>query len=256
MRLKRRFVVENDDRFCNHLTMRFSAAVLILVASACTLPEATRGPVTTTATTTVMVTTATVSRTSTTASAATPPVAESSTVTTSFSEVASVRIAPEREGGYQRRLFKHWSDLDGDGCDTRREVLIEESIEPVTVAIGCSLQGGRWYSAFDGVETDDPSTFDVDHMVPLKEAWDSGAWAWDAARRQAFANDTTLADALIAVSASSNRSKGSKDPAEWMPPLESFRCSYVAAWLAVKRAWKLSMDEAEYETIETWTQKC
>tara|TARA_B100000953_G_scaffold187398_1_gene154265 strand:+ start:394 stop:834 length:441 start_codon:yes stop_codon:yes gene_type:complete len=146
--------------------------------------------------------------------------------------------------------------LDGDGCDTRREVLIEESIEPVTVAIGCSLQGGRWYSAFDGVETDDPSTFDVDHMVPLKEAWDSGAWAWDAARRQAFANDTTLADALIAVSASSNRSKGSKDPAEWMPPLESFRCSYVAAWLAVKRAWELSMDEAEYETIETWTQKC
>ncbi|MCS5689596.1 MAG: HNH endonuclease family protein, partial [Acidimicrobiales bacterium] len=109
--------------------------------------------------------------------------------------------------------------MDGDGCDTRREVLIEESIEPVTETIGCSLQGGRWYSAFDGVETDDPSTFDVDHMVPLKEAWDSGAWAWDAARRQAFANDTTLADALIAVSASSNRSKGSKDPAEWMPPL-------------------------------------
>ena len=86
--------------------------------------------------------------------------------------------------------------------------LIEESRTPVTVGSGCSITGGgSWYSAFDGTETMDPSKFDVDHMVPLKEAWDSGAWEWDPERRQAFANDMSIPESLIAVSASSNRSK-------------------------------------------------
>ena len=177
-------------------------------------------------------------------------------ITTTRQQPVSIVIEPEHEGGYERKLFKHWSDFDNDGCDTRREALIEESLIEVVVAGKCSLQGGRWYSAFDGIETTDPSTFDVDHMVPLKEAWDSGAWAWDPTRREAFANDMSIPESLIAVSASSNRSKGAKDPAEWMPPSEDFHCSYLAAWIAVKQHWGLSMDQTEHAVVSALRIDC
>ena len=140
---------------------------------------------------------------------------------------AGLRIEAEHaRTGYDRDLFHHWIDADGDGCDTRDEVLIAESVTTVQVSQpGCTLSGGQWVSLYDGVQTTDPSTFDIDHMVPLAEAWDSGAWNWDAQQREAFANDLTHAEALIAVSASSNRSKGDQDPAEWQPPSASADCA-------------------------------
>ena len=60
-------------------------------------------------------------------------------------------VASEVRSGYDRDLFPHWVDADGDGCDTRREVLISEADDPVTVGSGCSLSGGRWYSYYDAV---------------------------------------------------------------------------------------------------------
>ena len=194
--------------------MRFTLLSLMLLVSACVVPEPDqRTPAvigdtaTVPASTTNPPPTPVSSTTVATVPESTTTVAASESTTTSPNAEA-VLIAPEQEGGYDRKLFKHWSDLDKDGCDTRREVLIEESRTPVTVGSGCSITGGSWYSAFDGTETIDPSKFDVDHMVPLKEAWDSGAWEWDPEQRQAFANDMSIPESLIAVSASSNRSKG------------------------------------------------
>ncbi|MCF8529655.1 MAG: HNH endonuclease family protein, partial [Aquiluna sp.] len=147
------------------------------------------------------------------------PSAQSEQATSSQlnSLILSLKVESEYSSGYDRDLFKHWVDADGDGCDSREEVLIQESIAPVSIGTGCSISGGKWISSYDLLETTDPSTFDVDHMVPLKEAWDSGAWNWSMATRQAFANDLAFSHSLIAVSASSNRSKSDREPADWLP---------------------------------------
>ena len=184
-----------------------------------------------------------------------PPVTPPTT-SAPVSPLDGIRVESEHVGGYDRSLFRHWIDADRNGCDTRREVLIDESITPVQVGGGCSISGGRWYSTYDDVTTTDASTFDIDHMVPLKEAWDSGAHAWTSTRREAFANDLTLAVSLIAVSASSNRSKSDRDPAEWMPPRVAYHCTYVTAWIAVKKAWDLSVDQAEYRKLEQVLAGC
>lgn len=175
----------------------------------------------------------------------------------SFEEIiAGLVIQPEVVGGYDRDLFRHWIDADGDGCDTRREVLIAESTTPVTVGSRCSLSGGTWVSAFDGVSTIDSSTFDVDHLVPLAEAWRSGAHAWDSTTRQNFANDLGYEMALIAVSASSNRSKSDRDPSGWMPRNAEFKCEYVYSWIQVKLRWKLSIDSSEANALRSNWSGC
>lgn len=158
--------------------------------------------------------------------------------------LASLKIQDESGGGYDRDYFRHWIDSDGDGCNARREVLIQESRVEPTITGNCQVFG-QWQSLYDNVATTDASSFDVDHMVPLKEAWDSGAYGWDAGTRTAFANDLGYAHSLVAVTASSNRSKSDRDPAQWLPTNQDFHCSYAFRWLAVKYRWSLSIDSAE-----------
>jgi len=169
--------------------------------------------------------------------------------------LANLVIEPEWPSGYSRDLFRHWVDADGDGCNTRREVLILESTEPVTIGANCSVSG-KWLSLYDLVETTDASSFDIDHMVPLKEAWDSGAHAWDSGTRRAFANDLGFEHTLIAVTASSNRSKGEKDPADWLPPNRSYHCDYAYKWMATKYRWSLSIDQAEALSLGGLVASC
>lgn len=155
----------------------------------------------------------------------------------------SLTVAEESRIGYKRSLFKHWIDADGDGCNTRYEVLIAEAVKKPRVAAGCRITGGRWVSAYDGVQTTRPSTLDIDHVVPLAEAWDSGASNWTPEQRMRFANDLEDPRALIAVTASSNRQKSDQDPAEWMPTRG--KCTYLVHWIAVKVRWALAVDPAE-----------
>jgi len=164
--------------------------------------------------------------------------------------------APEDRSGYDRALFRHWIDADGDGCNARREVLIEEAVVPPTVGGGCSLFGGQWLSAYDGLVLTDAGALDIDHVVALAEAWDSGASAWSPERRMRFANDVDVSWALIAVSAASNRSKGDKDPADWLPPDAGDLCSFVSAWISVKVRWGLSADEREWDALTGLVAEC
>lgn len=164
----------------------------------------------------------------------------------------SLPVSPERGDGYDRDLFRHWSDLDGDGCDTREEVLaIERAAGQVR---GCRVVDGVWVSRYDGRRTTQSRTFDIDHMVALKEAWDSGAWRWDARTREAFANDQGYAGSLIAVTAGSNRSKSDRDPTEWLP--EQDVCWYAKTWVAVKYRWRLAVDAAEKSTLTRILRGC
>ena len=167
------------------------------------------------------------------------PASAGNTDTLSFME--------EKVGGYDRSLFKHWIDEDKDGCDTRKEVLIEEAIVKPKIGKKCVLSGGTWLSSYDNKTIKGSgSTLDVDHMVPLAEAWRSGAWQWTNAERQLFANDMMDSRVLIAVTASSNRSKSDRDLANWLPKAsKEVVCDYVFAWIAVKMRYYLSVDSKE-----------
>jgi hypothetical protein len=170
-------------------------------------------------------------------------------------ELESLRVAAESRTGYNRDLFEHWIDADGDGCNTRIEVLQAETRTPIT-GTGCDLTGGSWFSEYDGATTTNASTFDVDHVVPLAEAWDSGANAWTAERRRDFANDLANPGSLIAVSASSNRSKSDQDPAEWVPPRTEYRCTYATDYVRVKKVWDLAVDAAELASLRGVVSSC
>lgn len=169
--------------------------------------------------------------------------------------LAALTTAAEHPAGYARTKFVLWIDADGDGCSTRLEVLIAEAQGTPQVRAPCSVSGS-WRSAYDGVVTTNPGSFDIDHTVPLKEAWDSGAWAWTPARRRAFANDLDDWRSLRAVTASSNRSKGDKDPAQWLPPRVAFRCVYANQWIAVKTRWSLKVDSAERSALRQLLELC
>lgn len=172
-------------------------------------------------------------------------------VSSALEVLARIPIRREQPAGYARSKFRHWVDADGDSCNTREEALIDESTSPAQVDMfGCKVIAGDWYSTYDKVTVTDPSELDIDHVVALKEAWDSGAGRWTAARREAFANDLSDPRALVAVTASSNRSKGEKDPPQWMPRNTEMHCTYLSDWVAVKSRWSLSMDESEYRFIE------
>lgn len=147
---------------------------------------------------------------------ATTPAAEAAVVQKRLVAMTRVLdVAREVRRGYDRNKFADWRDADADGCDTRREVLIQEATRDPVVGAGCALSGGRWFSYYDGATTGGSgSAFDIDHMIPLAEAWDSGARRWTKGTRDRFANDLGDRRSLVAVSASSNRSKSDRDPAE------------------------------------------
>ncbi|GAB3142976.1 HNH endonuclease family protein [Micromonospora sonneratiae] len=168
--------------------------------------------------------------------------------------VASLPVADENRTGYDRGLFPHWIDADRDGCNTRNEVLISEATTAPTVGAGCSLSGGRWYSYYDDAYWTLPADLDIDHMVPLAEAWDSGAGTWSSPRRKAYANDLGDRRSLVAVTDNVNQAKGDKDPAEWLPPNQV--CRYVREWTVVKKRWSLAVDPAEYDALMTLADGC
>lgn len=168
--------------------------------------------------------------------------------------ISGLPVATEDRTGYVRTKFKHWVDADGDGCDTRKEVLIAEADDKVTVGPGCSLTGGRWFSYYDRVSWTDAGRIDIDHMVPLAEAWDSGASAWTAAQRQSYANDLGDYRTLVGVTDTVNQSKGDQDPAQWMPTYD--RCRYLREWVAVKIRWRLTIDSGEKSALQNISSGC
>ena len=163
-------------------------------------------------------------------------------------------VAEDKATGYKRSAFNHWVDADRNGCNTRAEVLIEEAVVKPKIGPKCKLTGGKWLSAYDGIIVGAASQLDVDHMVPLAEAWRSGAWKWSSVERQKYANDLENSEALIAVTLSTNRSKGDKDPALWMPAKD--HCIYIQNWISVKVKYSLTIDIKESEKLNSYIFSC
>ncbi|MEW1694845.1 HNH endonuclease family protein [Streptomyces sp. NPDC101490] len=155
--------------------------------------------------------------------------------------------------GYSRSLFPHWITQSGT-CNTRETVLKRDGVNVVTDA-ACASVSGSWYSEYDGATWTAASDLDIDHMVPLAEAWRSGAASWTTAQRQSFANDLTRPQ-LIAVTDNVNQAKGDLDPAKWLPSRTAYRCTYVRAWVDVKHYWNLSVDAAEKSALQTVLNGC
>ena len=178
---------------------------------------------------------------------------------TSYKDAATalttLKVTDEVRTGYKRTLFKHWVGT-GNGCDSRKSVIISEATVKPKVEAGCKLVGGEWNSIYDGVKVTDAGKLDVDHMVPLAEAWDSGASAWNPAKREMYANDQTDARHLIAVTGASNRSKSDRDPAEWLPTNKSYLCEYLTNWVSIKVRWGLSVDAKEKTVIAQALKTC
>ncbi|WP_053852767.1 HNH endonuclease family protein [Streptomyces sp. NRRL B-24085] len=184
------------------------------------------------------------------ASAALPTPVSAATART---YLASLTVATENRTGYSRDLFPTWITISGT-CNTREYILKRDGSNVVTDS-ACAATSGSWYSPYDGATWTAASDVDIDHLVPLAEAWDSGASAWTTSRRQSFANDVTRPQ-LLAVTDNVNQSKGDQDPATWMPSLTSYRCTYVRAWVQVKYYYGLSVDSAEKSALTGYLANC
>ena len=135
-------------------------------------------------------------------------------------------------------------------CDAREDTLKRQGSH-VTTGPHCAVTGGSWTSPYDGTTVTKPGALDIDHLVPLAEAARSGTRGWTRAQREHYANDPAV---LVAVTAKSNRSKGDQDPARWLPALD--RCGYAAHWVAVKTAYRMTVDPAEQSALRSILTHC
>lgn len=150
---------------------------------------------------------------------------------------------------YSRDLYRHWIDSDSDCQDTRQEVLNQENF--LGQSDDCKITSGQWKDPYSDSIFTDPSLLDVDHLVPLAEAHRSGAYGWTSEQREAFANDLSSDESLIAVWLSQNRSKGDKDPSEWLPLNEDFHKIYALQWVSVKVKFGLTANKDELEVLRS-----
>ncbi|MFI6348781.1 HNH endonuclease family protein [Streptomyces sp. NPDC050560] len=189
--------------------------------------------------------------TGTPAQAAPPTPIAASTARSYLSEL-TVK-AEGSTSGYDRDKFPHWITQSGS-CDTRETVLKRDGTDVATDS-SCSATSGSWYSEYDGETWTASSDVDIDHIVPLAEAWTSGASSWTTDQRQSFANDLTRPQ-LIAVTDNVNQSKGDRDPAEWLPPSSSYHCMYARMWVQVKHYYDLTVDSAEKSALQGILNDC
>ncbi|MGW5557608.1 GmrSD restriction endonuclease domain-containing protein [Micromonospora sp. NPDC003944] len=206
----------------------------------------------TVATTAVVVASAGLLGVSAQPASATPPGIPSKA--TAQSQLNALTVASEGStSGYSRDLFPHWITISGS-CNTREQVLKRDGTS-VVVDSACVATSGRWYSPYDGATWSAASDVDIDHVVPLAEAWRSGANSWTTSRRQSFANDLSRPQ-LIAVTDNVNQSKGDQDPSTWQPSLSSYRCTYSKMWITVKYNWGLRLQSSEKSALQAMLNTC
>ncbi|MGW4681463.1 HNH endonuclease family protein [Micromonospora taraxaci] len=173
---------------------------------------------------------------------------------TAQSQLNALTVATQGStSGYSRDLFPHWITVSGS-CNIREQVLKRDGTS-VVVDSSCAATSGRWYSPYDGATWTAASDVDIDHVVPLAEAWRSGANSWTTSRRQSFANDLSRPQ-LIAVTDNVNQSKGDQDPSTWQPPLSSYRCTYSKMWITVKYTWSLTLQSSEKSALQSMLNTC
>ena len=166
--------------------------------------------------------------------------------------------------GYSRDGFRHWSDAqeygwrlpattpDPASCDVRDAALIRDGRGEV-VQSGCYVARGRWFDPYTGHTYYRPSDIDIDHVVPLAEAWRTGARSWSAAKRERFAN---VRMDVLSVEDNANASKGDRAPEAWKPPRRAYWCTYSRKWINIKYYWHLTATGTEKTTLKQMLSTC
>lgn len=167
---------------------------------------------------------------------------------------------------YSRDAFgSSWSDVDGNGCNQRDDVLLRDAL-PETAVVAPQGQcdhdvlAGEWIDPYTGKhlvfedlkDLSQARAVQIDHIVPLAEAWVSGAAAWSDEERLLFANDL---DVLVASDGPTNASKGADDPAAWRPK-QAHQCAYAVRWIIVKAEWDLGVDASERRALTEMLDLC
>jgi hypothetical protein len=183
---------------------------------------------------------------------ATPPNIPSEA--TARSELAALRVAADGSSdGYSRDLFPHWNTVSGS-CNTRETVLRRDGSN-VVVGSDCYPDSGSWYSPYDGATWSLASDVDIDHIVPLSNAWRTGARSWTQSKRTQFANDLSNPQ-LIAVTDNVNSAKGDQTPATWKPSRTAYWCTYAKMWVRTKYRYALTVNSAEKSALTTMLDRC
>lgn len=173
---------------------------------------------------------------------------------TAQAELNALTVAAEGSmTGYSRDLFPHWITISGT-CNTRETVLKRDGTS-VVVDGSCYPTSGSWYSPYDGITEFAASEIDIDHVVPLAEAWRSGARYWTTSKRQSFANDLSYPE-LIAVTDNVNVAKSDQDPSTWRPPRSSYHCTYAKIWIRTKYHWGLTLQSTEKTAVQNMLNTC
>lgn len=162
--------------------------------------------------------------------------------------------------GYQRDAFAStWVDTDHNQCSTRNDILARDLTNTVTKRDGCTVIQGQLHDPYTGTIIHQDTTkqqsspIDIDHVVAIKDAWESGAASWSQDQRVAFANDP---DNLLAVSGSANRAKGDQSFDEWVPQNMAYRCEYAQKQVAVKARYNLGVTPREHAALAQTLSAC
>jgi len=164
--------------------------------------------------------------------------------------------------GYDRdALFGDWADPDGNGCDARNDVLARDLTNKVfgTGSDRCLVLSGTLIDPYSGKKIDfmrgqgTSTLVPIDHVVAVSDAWQKGAFKWDATKRINFYNDPLN---LMATQRALNSQKKDGDAATWLPPLKSYRCAYVAQQIAVKAKYGIWVTKAEKEAMVRILSAC
>jgi hypothetical protein len=180
-------------------------------------------------------------------------------------QLSELKVRPASSmAGYSREEFPHWSDAqefgwrlpggtpDPESCDARDAALIRDGREERVEAY-CDVASGSWFDPYGGQTYADPEDIDIDHIVPLANAWRSGASSWSTTKKESFAN---VPRDLLSVDDSLNQSKGDKGPEAWKPPRKAYWCVYAKRWIGVKHYWDLSVTGAERFALKQMLGRC
>ncbi|MCK5074314.1 MAG: HNH endonuclease [Bacteriovoracaceae bacterium] len=156
---------------------------------------------------------------------------------------------------YNRKLYRHWIDKDGDCQNERAETLIRHNIGQLKFKTKkqCMVIGGKWIDNYSGKIFTKANELDIDHVVTLKHAHKMGANNWNKKQKMEFANDP---DNLLPVWKKLNRQKGAKGPTKWLPPNKSFHCTYFKKWNEIKSKYKLKQAKREIASISELSKSC
>lgn len=162
--------------------------------------------------------------------------------------------------GYSREKFPHWAEdteafgwqVPDGSCDVRDAALLRDGRD-ATVNEDCSFTSGQWPDPYTGETFIDSSDLDIDHVVPLANAWRSGADKWSASEREDYANGSYE---VLSVDDGANQQKGDKGPEAWRPPNADYHCQYAYRWIGIKISWVLTITSVEKSALEEMLGTC